>query len=595
MMMNASVFIRLACLGMVLALVTSLLPVARVSAQADAPAAETTVLADSAAAPVDGGAERDGVFGFFCINPLWLILFIVCMYVWLLFTGWVSNDALGIGMDFRMNAAMMLGAGLPGLALALLFHVAFVLLMPILVISAFVGYVLVRNERVPTDHRLFGPEHRARLALTVPLLGKFLNTEVDAGYEGGAAVPLTNAKGMTIDDMLTQRPEMTPSVAMFTQHIVRAAAVEATQVQVLPASPEEYVVRYLLDGVLHSVEAVPADVARNVIVAVSLFAGLTKDERMQPGEAVLTAELTGHPGAEVLVRVGILKGQPSLIFVLPSWSQTLHENGLESIGMHDSVVKRVLGVLEGGHGAIIVCSPPGCGKTTTVYSVAAAVDFFTTDIYIIEPEEELPIEHVRRFLTPPGKSFTAFYESVLREAPQDLVFASLDTPEHVQCALKFAKEEGVVIGGIVGSSAAETLLRLVRMAGDAETVAGSVACVLAQQLVRRVCPDCRQVIEPSAEYLQKIGIDPASPGLWHQAVGCPNCLGSGYRGRIALFSLLIVTEEVREVLRKPRPSAAAIRKAAGKAALRTLFQDGLSKVTAGVTTVAEVRRVLGKK
>jgi len=595
MITNASVFFRFARLGMLLVLVACLLPVAGVAAQADAPPADTTIVADNAPAPDSGGVQRDGMFGYFCINPLWLLLFAVCVLLWLLIAGWVSNDSLGIGMDFRMNTAMMLGAGLPGLALALVFHVAFVLIIPIFVISLFIGYIMVRNERVPTDHRLFGPAHRLRLAESIPLLGRLVNVEVDDTYAGGAAIALTNAKGVAIDDMLAQRPEMAQAVATFTQHIARAAAVEATQVQILPANAEEYVVRYFLDGVLHNVEAIPFETGRNIIACVSLYVGLTSEERMKPGEATLTAELPNFPGAEIRAHIGVLQGKPSLIFMLPNWTKAIHTTGLESLGMHESVIKRVRSVLDEGRGAIIASSPLACGRTTTVFAMTEMVDFFTTDIFIIEAEEELEIDHVRRFTIPQDKPFTAFYEAVVREGPQDLVFASLDTPEHVQCAMTFAKEEGVVIGGIVGSSAPETLLRLVRMAGDAEVIAGSVACVLTQQLVRKVCMDCCQVIEPTPEYLSKIGVNPQTPGVWRQPVGCPNCLGSGYHGRVGIFSILIVTEEVRAVLRKPRPSAVAIRKAAGKTALRTLAQDGLSKVIAGVTTMAEIRRVLNKK
>ncbi|MFO8008657.1 MAG: hypothetical protein R6V05_13075, partial [Candidatus Brocadiia bacterium] len=158
--------------------------------------------------------------------------------------------------------------------------------------------------------------------------------------------------------------------------------------------------------------------------------------------------------------------------------------------------------------------------------------------------------------------------------------------------LRFAAEQGKVLAGLHAKSAPGALLALAERTGNVDLVSRAVTCVTCQKLVRRLCPDCRQSVAPNPELLRKLDIDPAEPGEWFAPGGCDACLGTGYRGRIGLFSMLIPVEEVNEALKQQGASAASIRKAAGSAALRTLYQDGLTKVAAGITTLEEVQRVL---
>ena len=199
---------------------------------------------------------------------------------------------------------------------------------------------------------------------------------------------------------------------------------------------------------------------------------------------------------------------------------------------------------------------------------------------------------MRRWTIPQEGSFKKFHESVLREAPNVLLFSELETPEQVQCALSFAVEHGRTVASLAARSAPHGLLRLTRAAADVSLVTRSVTCVLSQQLVRMLCTECRQPVEPNPNLLARLRISPDDPGTWYRPGGCDSCLGTGYHGRTAIFAMLILTDPVMRVLAKEDATAADIRTAAGTLALRTLYQDGISKVTGGITTMEEVRRVL---
>jgi len=527
------------------------------------------------------------------VNPLWLALFVFSALFWLYLTQWVSNDAVSAGMDFQWMAAMMLGSGLPGVILALLVHAAFACLTIGGAFAAFTGYIIRRNRIVPDKFKFLGAEHRARILQRIPLLKK-LPSAPSRFQSTGTSLPMTNADDETLEDLLLDRREFVEPAGLMCDALARAYATESDEIQFRPED-DQYVLRFVMDGMLHRVEEFPIEVGQRLLACASVFLKLTKDGRVRQGTAPVRVDLPGMGETELEARVAAVGGKPALSFKLPSWNRTLHRQGLEALGMHAAIVKRVKAVLEQDAGAIIVCSPPENGKTTTLHALVGEVDFFTTDIFVIDKEEELPLEHVRRWTIPEDTGFTQFYESVLREGPHHLMFANLETPEQVQCALSFASEQGLMMGAITAASAPEALLRLARMDGDPERAADAVTCIICQQLLRKLCPDCKEEVEANPRLLAKLNISPEEPGIWYRPVGCEACLQSGYKGRTGIFAMLILTEPVKEALIRKNATPTDVRRAAGTMALRTLYQDGLSKVTAGITTLEELRRVLKEK
>ncbi len=523
------------------------------------------------------------------VNPLWLGLIIVSVVIWLYVTSWVADDARGAGLDFPMATALHMGAGGVGILLTLLVHAAFAFLMIAMVFTCFTVYIIGRNKVVPEQFKFLGAEHRQRLLAGTPVLGKL------AGIKPGrrlarTAIPVRNASGHSLEELRTEDPSLAEPVGILSDVIARAAATATRKVRFQPVG-EEYIAQFILDGVLHNVEALDAALGQDVLTCSSQFLGLTKDGKMRKGSAKLHAELPGQGEVEIDATITSSGGKPVLVLDMPSWTADLFKAGLEALGVHEVLVKRFKAAVDQKKGALVVCGPPGCGKTTTLCNVVRTLDVFTTDIFALEEQEEYELEDVRRFAFGGGNPFAKVYVEMMREGPEVIMFGEIDAAEHAEKLLSFAADEGLLLAELQSTDAPQALLRLAEVAG-AELVNRSVSCVAAQQLLRKLCTSCREEVEPNPAVLKKLNINPATPGVWYHPVGCDACLQSGYIGRTGIFALLIVTDPIKEILTKPDASPAAIRQAAGKAAFRTMYQDGVAKVLAGITTLEEVRRVL---
>lgn len=528
--------------------------------------------------------------GVFYANPFWLALVVFAIGIWLHVTSWVSDDARGVGLDFPKAAMWHMAAGGVGVVLTLLIHAAFAFLLLALVLTCFSVYIVKRNKVVPEKFRFLGPAHRAELLARMPVLNKLgpLRLKTRTARE---SVPLRNESGQSLDDLTAEQPALSEAAGILTDLIVRAAVTATRTVRLQPAG-DQHVAQFVLDGVLHNVEAFEVDLGQQVLACSSQFAGLAKGGKIRRGSAKLYADLPGVGQIEIGAQIASADGKPLLQLSFPNWTRELHRAGLGALGMHEVLVKRVKAAVDQRLGALLVASPPGCGKTTTLYSIARTIDVFTTDVATIEKEEEYELEHIRRWTLAPDVPFAQLHKEVLREIPEVLMFGEIESPEHAQALLSFAADQGLVLTTFRSNSAPDALVRLVKLAGEADLVNRSVTCVAAQQLVRKVCTHCREEIEPNPAVLKKLNINPASPGVWYRPVGCDACLNSGYHGRTGIFSMLILTDPIKEALSEPDSSAEAIRRVAGKAAYRTMYQDGVAKVTAGITTLDEIRRVL---
>jgi len=539
-------------------------------------------------APPHGPAAQPARRAGFYINPIWLAVVMAMSAFWLYLMSWVCDDARGSGMDFPMYTTLMLGAGGAGLLLALLVHPAFAVLMLVCIGAAFAVYVVRRNRVVPERFKFLGPYHRAALLARMPIVNKVV-TLTPKLQPPKPSLTLTTDEGMSLRDVVAATPTLSKGASALTDIILRAGATRTRKVRLQPAG-DQYVGQYLLDGVLHNLETIEADLGLQVLGCASQLAGLSKDGRMRQGTGRFHSELPGLGAVTIEAQISAAGGKPALLLTLPEWERELHRAGLDALGMHEAIVKRVRTALDQRRGALVVCGPPGCGKTTTLYALTGALDVFTTDIALIEKRPEHDVEHVRRWTIGADKPFAQVFQEALREVPDAIVMGELEKPEESQSLLRFAASDGLVLTALKAPDGPEALLQLASSAGGAEPVQRAVTCVLAQRLVRKLCPNCHELVEPNPTLLKKLNVDPASPGVWYRPVGCEACLNSGYHGRTGIFGMLILTDPVKSAL--PGGQAQAIRQAAGPTAFRTMYQDGIGKVTAGVTTLDEVRRVL---
>ncbi len=579
--------------ALALLILVGLAAVATVCAQ-DAPEApaEPPQTVEQGPLPPGGATETAPTRpGTFYASPLWLLWAAAVAAFWLYLTSWVSEDAKGVGLSFPLYTAVMFVAGALGVLLTLLVHAAASLLMLAIVVATYAVYVAIRNRAVPERFRLWGGHHLNRIFSQIPLLDQLVKAPAPR-QKGERSCLLTSRAGTSLDDIVMEQPALEQAADVITDLVVRAGATRASKIRLQPEG-KRYAAQFLLDGVLYKLREVEAQLANQVLACAAHLVGLTKGGKLRQGTGQIHADLQGAGAVAIETRLSSSDGQPTLELQMPDWYGDLLLSGPEALGMHDAIARRIQSAVDQKSGTLLLCSPARNGKTTTMYVVAGMLDVFTTEIALVECEPEHELGHVKRWRLNAGKSFAEIHAELMREGADVLMLGELTEPEQTVPLLEFAAGEGMALTTLKAPDAPQGVLKLLRLAGrDADLVSRSVTCVITQRLVRKLCTNCREPAEPKPEVLQRLGLNPASAGTWYQPIGCEACLHSGYHGRTGVFGMLILTDPVQEALARPDLTPEAIAQAAGKSALRTMYQDGISKVTAGITTLEELRRVL---
>jgi len=534
----------------------------------------TLALAPPALAQPPGGAPSAGAFGFY-LNLFWLLLMIVSAGAWLYGTAWVVDDAMGAELNYLRWGGWMLGTGAIGALLMVFVHAAFGTLL--IAAAGAVGalYIKERNRVVPDQFRLFRKKRQK-------------GSEVP-GERERLSVGLENESHVALTDLVAEHPEYAAAGGIIADLIMRAALCKARTVRLEPAAGN-LVARFDLDGVMQNVEFFPEEQGRSLLSCLARFAGLGSRGK---SSAVLNAKLPGEEPAQIEVRGLKTERGPALLMAMPDWTKDLYRMGLQALGMHQSMAEKLEAALTTPGTAILFSGPRRSGRTSTLYAAVGRIDIFTTDVFMLEQriQHELPQVMRREVDLRSPQTFREEFKAVLREEPHVVAVDELTGCDVVRPLFEFAAEGGRLLATILASNSGEAVRRVL-LSVEAGLASRTLSAVLNQRLVRKLCDQCKEPAEPSPRLLQKLGIEPDKAGQWFRAVGCDQCLNTGYLGRTALFEMLIVNDDVRKVIAAGPTSADAIQRAAGKAGLRTLHADGLLKVRQGVTTLEEVRRVL---
>ncbi len=525
------------------------------------------------------------------LSLFWLIFLCLCVAGWLYVTAWVSDDARGVGQNARMWTSILLGAGAFGLLLAFLIHAALAFLMLPAVGGAFVAYVRLRNASVPEHFKLFSrvaARARTQEAAGTP------SAQVGQTQRERAHVEMevVNEDQKSLAHLVEARPQFADAANVLRDIIATGCNARAWSIRVEPGpeGPEGYAVLLELDGVMRKVDALETELGRALVGCAAAFVGITGKGK---SKGKLTAIMIGGEEVEVQVRGVRAKHGMAIVLSLPDWTVDIYRSGLAALGMHNAMQEKIERLSARTGRAILISSPPGSGKTSTFHAMVSNIDIFTTDITTLENELEHELDHVIRHQVDlrSEEAFQGVFPGILREEPDVIGVDELTNLRIGEPLFEFAGGDKLLLATFQASSASEAVAHLVQGV-DGKLAGHTLACVLNQRLLRKLCRDCREPVQPTPSLLAKLHIDPRRAGTWFRAVGCERCYGAGYRGRTALFEMLIVDEKVRGVISSGRVSAPAVRKAAGQKGIRTLHQDALLKVRQGITTLQEVRRVL---
>jgi general secretion pathway protein E len=376
-----------------------------------------------------------------------------------------------------------------------------------------------------------------------------------------------------------------PVVRAVNALIGRAVESQASDIHIEPT--EDFLkIRLRVDGALHDEDPLPAHLKAAFVSRIKVMAGLNIAERRLPQDGRLRLAVRGH---EIDLRVATsptIHGESVVMRILDRSNLPLD---FESLGFDPDTLTRFLRVLRQPHGIVLVTGPTGSGKTTTLYASLAAMNTADRKILTIEDPIEYRLAGINQTQVSPqiGLTFAAALRSFLRQDPDVMMVGEVRDLETAQVAVQAALTGHTILSTLHTNGAAAAVTRLLDMGVEPFLITSTLNAVLAQRLVRRLCPHCREMFSPTPEMFEALGVNPAGLDRLWRPVGCAECGGAGFRGRIALLELLISDAETERLI-LARAEARDIQAAAG---LRTMLEDGLVKARAGLTTLDEVLRV----
>ena len=385
-----------------------------------------------------------------------------------------------------------------------------------------------------------------------------------------------------------------PAIRAINRLIARAVEERASDIH-LEATEDALAVRFRVDGEMHNLEAFPTTMKAPIVSRIKVMSGLNIAERRVPQDGRLRLAVRGH---DIDLRVATsptINGESVVLRLLDRTNLTLD---FAALGFDDEVLAKLRQALSLPNGIVLVTGPTGSGKTTTLYAGLSELNTPRRKILTIEDPIEYRLAGVNQMQVNPaiGLNFAAALRSFLRQDPDVMMVGEVRDLETARVAVQAALTGHMILSTLHTNSAASAVTRLLDMGIEPFLITSTLKAVLAQRLVRRLCEACREPYVPIAP-IETRGEDGEVrrvevARLYHPK-GCPACGGSGFHGRLALVELLVVDQPIARLV-LDRAEARDIAAAAVAGSMRTMFDDGLKKARAGLTTLEEVLRVTGE-
>jgi type IV pilus assembly protein PilB len=381
-----------------------------------------------------------------------------------------------------------------------------------------------------------------------------------------------------------------PIIKLANQIIAQAVEQGASDIHLEPEA-EGMRVRLRVDGVLMESTVVPRSMVAGVISRIKVMAELDIAERRVPQDGRVGLSIDGHHVDLRVVTLPSVHGESVVMRILDKESVVMD---LDRLGMGEDDRERFERAIHEPYGAVLVTGPTGSGKSTTLYAALGVINTPEKNVITIEDPVEYQLEGVTQVQVNPraGLHFATGLRSMMRADPDVIMVGEIRDRETAQIAVEAALTGHLLLSTLHTNDAATAITRLVEMGVEPFLVASSVGCVVAQRLARTLCQHCKQRAIIPVATLRANGFPSWLDVEAYEPVGCGRCNNSGYKGRLGLYEVMIVTEEIRS-LAVERASADKITEVAVKDGMTRLREDGLRKVMMGRTSLAEVARVTG--
>ncbi len=395
------------------------------------------------------------------------------------------------------------------------------------------------------------------------------------------------------EDLLDAEDEE-PIKKLMNSILVQSVRDQSSDIHIDP-SPKETVVRNRIDGVLHKITTVPKAGHIPLVNRVKVMSGLDISTKNKPQDG---RTMIIHAGRKIDIRVSTIPTVHGEQAVLRLLNQSQGIIPLKDLGMTEEMAEQVEQMVHQPHGIILVTGPTGSGKTTTLYSALNRINANQKNVVTIEDPVEYRINNYGQMQVNEkiGVTFAKGLRAMLRQDPDVIMIGEMRDTETAQIAIQASLTGHLVLSTIHTNEASATIIRLIDMGIEPYLVASTVTAVLAQRLVRKICIHCKTPYSVAREELVDLGFNSElleshfTGELW-KGNGCPRCLQTGYQGRIGVFELLPMNDDIRKVVNK-NTDASSIKQIAFSMGMKGLKHDVCSKVLKGETTVEEMLRVV---
>ncbi len=388
------------------------------------------------------------------------------------------------------------------------------------------------------------------------------------------------------DALLGEINEQTPVSKLVESLLLQAVQQRASDIHI---EPEESIVsvRLRVDGLLHYITTFPLTILSSVVSRVKILGGMDITENRKPQDGKIRTELEGK---DLDIRVSTFPTLFGENVVLRLLDKRAMLPNLTDLGFNKETLEQFSKLITRSHGIILVTGPTGSGKSTTLYAALSKINSEEKNIVTIEDPVEYVLPRVRQTQVNAraGITFANGLRGFLRQDPDIMMVGEIRDKETVEMAIQSALTGHLMFSTLHTNDAPSALARLTDMGAEPFLISSSVIGILAQRLVRMNCIKCREPYAPSSAVMQTLGLPEGTKVM--RGKGCPKCNQTGFMGRIGIFELMFISDEIKTLV-DGRHSAAEIRKVAIEQGMKTLREDGLEKVRHGVTTLEEVLRV----
>ncbi len=379
-----------------------------------------------------------------------------------------------------------------------------------------------------------------------------------------------------------------PVIRLVNLIISRAIEARASDIHIEPFD-KDLKVRYRIDGILYDVESPPKRLKAAVISRIKIMAKLNIAERRLPQDGRIKMRVLGKDMDLRVSTLPTMYGESVVMRILDKSNTQIYD--LEKLGFSPRMLDQFKKLIERPNGIILVTGPTGSGKTTTLYGALTKINLPDRKIITIEDPVEYQIEGINQIHVNPkiGLTFAAGLRSIVRQDPDVIMVGEIRDLETAEIGLRAALTGHLVFSTLHTNDAPSAIARLIDMGAEDYLLVSSILGVLAQRLVRVICPSCREPEAVQQEVLREAGLSESPPPTVYHGAGCQECGQTGFRGRLGIFELMLMDQDVRR-LTVSNADASRLRGAAIENGMRTLRLDGFDKVRRGLTSMGEVLR-----